>query len=304
MPIPQGPLKIACVGEAMIELVLNSDGTAADVGYAGDTLNTAIYLRRQIAAENEVAFVSCIGEDPFSERMALFIESQGVSTRSLARIGHRLPGLYSISTDENGERSFFYWRENSAARQMFSGRDFDTLENYDVIYLSAISLAILPEDIREALFLWIERFRESGGLFSFDSNYRPRLWGSPEAARKAVARAWRMADIALPSVDDEMALFEDKSETQTLERLHSYGVRSGALKRGPLGPAPLGDADISKCVFEPAKSVVDTTAAGDSFNGGFLGAYLAGASLEAAMQAGHDLASRVVGHRGAIIPKD
>ncbi|MBW8640515.1 sugar kinase [Hoeflea sp. WL0058] len=304
MPIPQGPLKIACVGEAMIELLLNSDGTAASVGYAGDTLNTAIYLRRQIAAENEVAFVSCIGADPFSERMAHFIESQGVSTRSLARINDRLPGLYSISTDENGERSFFYWRENSAARQMFAGRDFSTLENYDVIYLSGISLAILPEDIREALFLWIERFREAGGLFSFDSNYRPRLWGSQDAARKAVARAWRMADIALPSIDDEMVLFEDKSETQTLERLRSYGVRSGALKRGPLGPAPLGEADISKCVFKPAKSVVDTTAAGDSFNGGFLGAFLSGASLEAAMQAGHDLASRVVGHRGAIIPKD
>ena len=197
MPIPQGPLKIACVGEAMIELVLDNDGTAANVGYAGDTLNTAIYLRRQIATENEVAFVSCIGEDTFSDRMACFIESQGVSTRSLSRIRDRLPGLYSIATDQNGERSFYYWRENSAARLMFAGGNFKALENCDVIYLSGISLAILPEDTREALFLWIESFRKAGGLFSFDSNYRPRLWKSPEAARNAVARlicnqGWRL----------------------------------------------------------------------------------------------------------------
>lgn len=304
MPIPQGPLKIACVGEAMIELVLDNDGTAANVGYAGDTLNTAIYLRRQIATENEVAFVSCIGEDTFSDRMACFIESQGVSTRSLSRIRDRLPGLYSIATDQNGERSFYYWRENSAARLMFAGGNFKALENCDVIYLSGISLAILPEDTREALFLWIESFRKAGGLFSFDSNYRPRLWKSPEAARNAVERAWRMTDIALPSLDDEMALFGEDSETQTLARLHSYGVNAGALKRGPLGPAPLGDTEVTNSVFEKAKTVVDTTAAGDSFNGAFLGAFLSGFSLEEAMQSGHALASRVVGYRGAIIPRD
>ena len=50
--------------------------------------------------------------------------------------------------------------------------------------------------------------------------------------------------------------------------------------------------------------MLDTTAAGDSFNAGYLSAILSGASGVDAMQAGHDLALRVIGQRGAIIPAD
>jgi 2-dehydro-3-deoxygluconokinase len=49
--------------------------------------------------------------------------------------------------------------------------------------------------------------------------------------------------------------------------------------------------------------VLDTTAAGDSFNGGYLGALLSGKGQVAALEAGHVLAARVVQYRGAIIPK-
>ncbi|MBJ6911804.1 sugar kinase, partial [Vibrio cholerae] len=55
---------------------------------------------------------------------------------------------------------------------------------------------------------------------------------------------------------------------------------------------------------QPVAQVVDTTSAGDSFNGGFLSAYLAGADLATACQRGNALAGTVIQHRGAIIPKE
>ncbi|QDY70939.1 sugar kinase [Qingshengfaniella alkalisoli] len=297
------PLKIACVGEAMIEMSLTDDADSAAIGFAGDTLNTAIYLRRQLDPAHEVAFVSVVGQDQLSERMLRFIADQGVATSVIRRDEARLPGIYAIATDDKGERSFSYWRDQSAARLLFQGGDFSALDGFDVVYLSAITLAILAQDVRDALFDWVEAFRAKGGLFAFDSNYRPRLWPDVKTAQDNVARAWRLADIGLPSVDDEAQLFGDGSEEATKARLEDYGIVMGALKRGASGPLPI-NAEVDRLPdFQPAHSVVDTTAAGDSFNGGFLAAHLSGASLADAMLAGHDLAAYVVGFRGAIAPK-
>ncbi|MEX3007465.1 sugar kinase [Hoeflea sp. TYP-13] len=298
--------RIACVGEAMVELSLDGEGANAQVGFAGDTLNTAIYMTREIPGAQDVSFVSSLGVDAFSDRMIAFIEGEGVAA-AVTRNEQRLPGLYAINTDEHGERSFSYWRENSAARTMFqsSGRpDFSALEDFDVVYMSAITLAILPPEIREALFDWIAAFRGQGGLFAFDSNYRPRLWESVDAARDAVSRAWRLCDIGLPSVDDEMALFGDVDADTAIKRLEGYGIGIGALKRGAEGPVPINAQADPGIQYARAQKVVDTTSAGDSFNGAFLSAYLSGKSMSEAMLAGHNRAAKVIGVRGAIIPRD
>jgi 2-dehydro-3-deoxygluconokinase len=300
MAHPSPPLRIACVGEAMVELSLSPDGRHADVGFGGDTLNTAVYLARSGAA---VAFVSVIGTDPLSDRMAEFIAAEGVSTAHLARDATRGCGLYAISTDAAGERSFAYWRDTSAARRLFADGDFAALEGFRVIHLSAVTLAILPEAVRAGLFGWLAGFRARGGLVSFDSNYRPRLWPDPASARAAVARAWTLSDIGLPSLDDERALFGDADAGVVLARLRAAGVRAGALKRGAAGPLSLAPLAGPPPVFAPAPRVVDTTAAGDAFDAGFLAAHLAGAGAAAAMAAGHALALRVIGHRGAIVAR-
>ncbi len=296
---------IACVGEAMVELSLDADGSNARLGFAGDTLNTAIYLAREKPGVHDIAFVTCLGTDTFSDRMIAFVEGEGIATR-IVRNKNRLPGLYAISTDDTGERSFSYWRENSAARTLFQKEDredFSLLEGSDVVYLSAITLAILPPETRSALFDWIAAFRRDGGLFAFDSNYRPRLWESVDAAQLYVSTAWQLCDIGLPSVDDEMELFGDSNEAAALARLEKSGIAIGALKRGAAGPVPINADRSADLVFPAAERIVDTTAAGDSFNGAFLAVYLAGGSLDEAMQAGHNRAALVIGQRGAIVPK-
>ena len=159
-------MKIACIGEAMIEVALTGQTGAAQVGFAGDVLNTAIYLRRALPAVHEVAFVSMIGRDSLSDQMATFIAAEGISIAHLSRHPTLVPGLYTIATDVLGERSFAYWRDTSAARQMF--RDPAALQpllGFDFIYLSAITLAILPDPARQALFDVLTQFRAKGALW-------------------------------------------------------------------------------------------------------------------------------------------
>ena len=285
--------RIACIGEAMIELSMF--GEKAQLGVAGDTLNTAIYLHRT-APGLSVEYITCLGADPFSDRISDFITDHGVGNENIQRIAAGSPGLYAISTSQEGERNFTYWRNASAARQLFADGNFSLLETYDAIYLSGISVAILPHAVRLSLLAWLNR---SPIRLIFDSNYRQQLWDSLKHAQEVTSALWARADIALPSIDDEMHLFAE-TEDQVASRFVAM-AKSGALKRGVRGPLSLG---VEVCAsYQPAPKVVDTTAAGDSFNGGYLGTLLSGKSQAQALKTGHDLAAQVVQYRGAIIPK-
>ena len=199
-------------------------------------------------------------------------------------------------TAENGERSFTYWRDTSAARRLFGDGDFSSLASYDALYLSGISLAILPQQVRLALIDWLAR---APVQVIYDSNHRPGLWDSTETARAITRSLWQRADIVLPSIDDEMALFGETAET--VEARFASHPGKGALKRGARGPMSVG-AKVDQS-YPAATDVIDTTAAGDSFNGGYLGALFSGASQAEALMAGHRLAAEVVQHRGAIMPR-
>ena len=313
--------RVACIGECMVELSLDADDAAAGsdaarVGFAGDTLNTAIYLKRSAGEAARVGFVSVIGRDELSRRMRRFLRAEGIDDALVGGHARRLPGLYAIATDARGERSFSYWRERSAARTLFepdadvrtedgaehARHALDALRRTDLVHLSGISLAILSPASRERLCERLARCRERGVRVSFDSNYRPALWEDAASAASWIARLWRLADIALPSADDERALFGDPSAEAVAARLRAAGVRDGAVKDGERGAVPI-PTDAPAPPFEPLERMVDSTAAGDAFDGAFLAARLAGRSTTEAIAAGHALARTVVCHRGAIVPR-
>jgi 2-dehydro-3-deoxygluconokinase len=301
-------LRIASIGECMIEL---SDTVAADGRmrrtFGGDTLNTAVYLARCLRDRAaEVHYVTALGDDPFSDEMLSAWRAEGVRTDLVLRLPGRLPGLYIIRTDAGGERSFHYWRNAAAARQMLGeGRPealAASLGGFDLVYLSGITLAILEGDSRERLLALLARLRDDGTRIAFDTNYRPRLWPDRDAARETVTRTFRLTDIALPTFDDEAALFGDPDPEATAARLHGLGVAEVVVKCGG-DPCLLSlEERQARVPGETVARPVDTTAAGDSFNAAYLAARLTGASAEDAARAGHRLAARVIATRGAIIP--
>ena len=171
-------MKVACIGECMVELSEQPDGSLAR-GFGGDTLNTALYLARLGVA---VDYVTALGDDVWSDEMAAAWGSRGDRPRpKVRRLPGRMPGLYIIRTDPAGERSFHYWRDRAAARDLFTepgaAETRAALETYDLVYLSGISLSLYgPRPAARPSFETLSALRARGGRVAFDTNYRPRGW--------------------------------------------------------------------------------------------------------------------------------
>ncbi len=270
--------RIACIGEGMIELSqIDLAAERARIGFAGDTLNTAIYLSRLGAS---VSYVTRLGLDGFSARMLDMLAAEGIDATLVGRHPTRLPGLYAVELDAAGERSFRYWRESSAARTLFTegAPGLGDLDGFDVVYLSGITLAILAEPVRDALIDRLAACKAQGATVVFDSNYRPRLWPDAATARAAFDAMWAASSIALPSMDDEEALWPELDEAALLDRLWRLGLREIAMKRGAKGPVLRTADGVRELALPPVGRVVDTTGAGDSFNAGYLAARAGGAT--------------------------
>jgi 2-dehydro-3-deoxygluconokinase len=296
--------RVVSVGEVMIELARGGDGRFG-IACGGDTFNTAIYLAR---AKLEVAYATALGDDKYSDGILALMTAEGVGSDLVLRTSGRLPGLYLVDTDSKRERSFHYWREGSPARDLFELPDWSLVAKgllaANLIYFSGITLSLYSNEGLGRFLAAIEIARKNGAKVAFDGNFRPRGWkGDLTRTRTVFVEALKRVDIALPAFDDEAVLWGDSSPEATVERLQAFGIGEIIVKNGPnsaLVAAP------GACEHVPVPEViqpVDTTAAGDGFNAGYLAARLANEGPLAAASAAHRLAAEVICHRGAITPR-
>lgn len=293
-------LNIAALGECMIEL----SGAPLVRRYGGDTLNTAVYLARRLAGSGHtVRYLTALGDDSLSDELLAAWQGEGVLTDRVVRLAGLRPGLYLVETDAQGERSFHYWRNDSAVRHWFARWDDHAalFAGLDALHLSGITLALFDSARRAHLIAALQAFKAAGGKLWFDNNYRPALW-SGESARAAYVQLYAMADVALVTADDERLVFGDEDPAALIDRVLAAGCPEVVIKRGAAPCIVATTQARNEVAGTPVARVVDTCAAGDAFAAGYLAARLVGESLVDAARAGHALAGRVIQYPGAIMP--
>jgi 2-dehydro-3-deoxygluconokinase len=293
--------RFVSIGECMIEMS-GGDDRQYSMGFAGDTLNTAWYMRALLPKDWSVDYVTALGDDMYSAQMRSFFSEHGIGTSHIQEIKGRRPGLYLIHQAE-GDRQFTDWRGQSAAKLLADDPEAldAALQGADMVYFSGISLAILAPRARGQLMKAIVKARNAGARVVFDPNVRPALWTSAEVMGSALTAAATIADVVMPTHSDEAPVFGDRTPEATAERYLSIGVEEVAVKNGA-EPALVATADLRESVPAPKPGkVVDTTGAGDSFNGAYLAARIAGTGPVEAAKAAHRVAGIVIGHKGALV---
>ncbi|MEO5807553.1 sugar kinase [Devosia sp.] len=293
--------RFVSIGECMIEM---SGGEERNyrLGYAGDTLNTSWYMRALLGDDWDVDYLTALGDDKYSGDIRTFLQANHIGTSHIQTIKGRRPGLYMIH-QADGDRHFTYWRDTSAAKLLADDKDAlrTALDGADMVYFSGITLAILHPRARGRLLGAIVRARDNGARIVFDTNLRPALWTSPRVMASVLTAAATLCDVVLPTHTDEAPLFGDQSVEETAERYLELGVEEVVVKDGGSRAYVATRNEAVSVAPEPGASVVDATGAGDSFNGAYLSARLAGKGLREAAEAGHRTARVVIGQRGALV---
>jgi 2-dehydro-3-deoxygluconokinase len=292
-----------CVGECMVELT-HIDARTLRLGFAGDTYNTAVYLRRvaaELGLEVEVGYLTGVSDDDYSAAMREAWRVEGVADRSVVVPG-RAPGLYAIRTAANGERRFTYWRHMSAASEVFRDGDWCHDLDGDLVHLSGITLQLTSPKSRETLVARLAELRAAGAWVSFDTNYRPAGWSSGPEAADAIDEVCSVAKIVLASRDDETLLHGAATPEACVRRIIELGAGEVILRDGGAGAYVGTDSGVQHIAARRVERVIDTTAAGDAFAGGYLAARLAGHTPMFAAGLGNGVAAVVIQHVGAITP--
>ena len=290
------------IGECMAELQGRDDGLYR-LGFAGDTLNTAWYMRALTrAADMTVDYATAVGTDSLSLKMLAFLKTNGVGTRFIKEVSDRTVGLYLI-TLTGAERNFTYWRSASAARLLAEDKEAlaASLSHADTVYFSGITLAILSPGHRRNLLSILQEMKSRGATIAFDSNARRRLWPSDRAMKAAMIEGYKVSTLALPTFSDDQALFGDATPADCAKRVAGYGVKEIAVKDGANPCVVAQGADLFSVAPEPVRDIVDTTGAGDSFNAGYLAARMSNHGPFEAAKLGHRVAGRVIRERGALL---
>jgi len=298
-------MKLATIGECMIEMSPTDEPGLFRMAWGGDAVNTAVYAARSGA---EVSFFTAIGDDYYSDWLQSQWQDEEIDCSAVRYIPGMKPALVIIRNDDLGQRSFQYWRDASPFRRWLEDENYtrrlaEMLTGFDWVLLTGIGLAMLPEEKREGLFDALAIYRAAGGQVAFDSNYRPRLWSSRLAALQWVNRAYGVSDLALPSLDDETSLRDSGDAGRISGELQSMGVGEVVIKDGIRGCTVYRDGSEQKFPVMVRSDAIDTTGAGDAFNAGYLVARHTG-SVDDAVQSGQRISAEVVRHRGAIVPAD
>ena len=293
-------INVCSIGEAMIE-ISNIKNSLYNQSFAGDTLNFCNYLDKK---KLNAFFLSAIGKSEINQSLLDFVKSKKISTKYIKKINQFEVGLYLIKNKDNGEKQFFYWRDESAAKHYFNNIDFlnlyKELKNFDYIYFSGITLSIIHISKLNNFIKLLKLLKSKKIKIVFDFNIRPSRWNKKNL-NIFLDSVLKFVDICFLSGED-MNYWKNKNNIKSYEQIvRKYKLKHSIFRKN----AKFTYVFLNKTRYvfrnKLLKKVVDTSGAGDGFNAAYLSNFIVNNDPVLALKAGSSLGSKIVMKKGAIV---
>ena len=294
-------MHIFSIGECMVELSSSKDGKY-NLDFAGDTANTAVYLSRLGAT---TSYITSVGKDNLSKKMIKYLNKEKILTNNILINAAKTIGLYLIENDKKGEREFFYWRSDSAAKTLFDNIDITKFSKKfskcDAIYFSGITLSIYKAKNLNKFYLLLKILKKNKVKIYIDFNIRLKNWFNITLANKIIKKFSLLCDIIFISNEDLASLkiqnLKDFVTQYSLNALVVYRHGNGMIKI-------YKNKEFFQYNIKFEKKVLDTTGCGDAFNASFLFNYMKNNKISDCIKSAHKLGKKVAFTKGAIINKE
>ena len=248
---------ILCVGEILVDMIgAEKDNTFYYERKAGGAPFNVACAAAKFGADS--AFVGCVGDDTVGNFLEKFVKAQGLAYAYVKKDVTVNTTLAFVELDKSGERSFCFYRKNTADYRLPEIPD-EIFSKSDIVHIGSLMLSE-PQGEEYAVRL-AEKAKNAGKLVSFDVNFRDDIFRDTQAAVAVYKKLIQVADIVKFS-EEEMDIFTKayvESLTGKLVCISLGGKGSQWRYQDKIG-------NVESISVKP----IDTTGAGDAFYAGIL----------------------------------
>lgn len=261
---------VVSLGELLIDFTpagVSEQGAALLARNAGGA--PANVLSMLAILGKKVAFIGKVGQDSFGMFLKKTLENRKIDVSGLTVSTIEPTTLAFVSLDEKGDRSFGFYRTNSADVMLRKEEvSVDLLKSCRMFHFGSVSMTAEPA--REATLYAAQRAKEFGKLISYDPNFRPALWSNREDAIRMMRAGLAFADVVKVS-DNEVELLTDRRDYLAGARaLVDTGAKLALVTAGEQGAWYASASGEAGHVPSVMVNAIDTTGAGDTFLGALL----------------------------------
>jgi fructokinase len=259
---------IAAIGEILVDLT--QTGTAQGAGQfsaypGGAPANVAVAASRLGA---RTAFIGKVGQDAFGRALRQALRNDRVSDRSLYETDRAPTTLAVVSVDEQGERSFSFYRSGCADTLLTEQEALLSLQDPPrILHFGSVSLTGEPS--RCATLAAVRQARALGCTISYDPNYRAALWPDEPTARHWMAYPLELVDVLKVSEEELFLLSGCTRPEEGSQVLAERGIPLVLVTLGEQGSFYRLGTHTGRVGAVPTQ-VADTNGAGDAFLGAVL----------------------------------
>jgi sugar/nucleoside kinase (ribokinase family) len=263
------------IGEILIDFTPAGSGRVGAARFAqnmgGAPANVACALAK---LGRKTAFVGKAGNDGFGRFCADTLRKSRVDTSGLVLSDAHNTTLAFVHLSPEGDRSFSFYRKNSADISLKKSEvSAKLLSSARICHFGGVSLT--DEPARGATLSAVEKAKKAGAIITYDPNYRPSLWESAKTAKEVMLAALCLADVVKLSEEEAEFFFGTDDIARAISAAtEGCGAKMAFVTRGAKGAATVAQGRLLSSGAYSVKTV-DTTGAGDCFFGGALHSILA-----------------------------